>query len=254
MPYSTAFPTDFPTPYPTPYPMPYPTPYPTPFPTAFPTPYPAPYPTPFPTAVPTPYRTPSAATPPTPMASTPAPTSAATPPTSATATGDPHLQNIHGDRFDQMTPSKVTLVNIPRGKCVEDALLAIEADARRLGGHCADIDFQEVNITGAWADKLKAGGVTFNAEGVQRHKVPKWMNFGPLEVKVVHGRTEKGIQYSNLFVKHLGYAGFAVGGLLGEDDHTDAARIPAQCWTTISLRKPSRTSVQVERASVATSS
>ncbi|CAK0873156.1 unnamed protein product [Prorocentrum cordatum] len=154
-------------------------------------------------------------------APTPAPTQAVTPPTSATATGDPHLQNIHGERFDLMTPGKVTLVNIPRGKRVEDALLAIEADARRLGGHCADTYFQEVNITGVWPDKLKAGGFTFNAEGFQRHKVQKWTKFGPLEVKVVHGRTETGIQYLNVLVKHLGHAGFAVGGLLGEDDHTD---------------------------------
>ena len=79
-----------------------------------------------------------------------APTAAPTP---ATATGDPHLQNVHGERFDLMTPGKVTLVNIPRGKRVEDALLAVEADARRLGGHCADMYFQTVNITGVGSSK-----------------------------------------------------------------------------------------------------
>ena len=79
-----------------------------------------------------------------------APTTAPTP---ATATGDPHLQNVHGERFDLMTPGKVTLVNIPRGKRVEDALLAVEADARRLGGHCADMYFQTVNITGVGSSK-----------------------------------------------------------------------------------------------------
>jgi len=188
-------------------------------------------------------------------APTPIPTTVPTPaPSTATATGDPHLQNVHGERFDLMTPGKVTLVNIPRGKRVEDALLAVEADARRLGGRCADMYFQTLNITGVWADKLQAGGFTFDAQGAQSHKVPEWTTFGPLEVKVVHGRTEKGVKYLNLFVKHLGHAGFAVGGLLGEDDHTDAARIPGECQTIISLREVSQTSVGAEPASVAIAS
>ena len=84
--------------------------------------------------------------------------------------------------------------------------------------------------------------------------MPEWTTFGPLQVKVVHGRTEKGIKYLNLFVKHLGHAGFAVGGLLGEDDHTDAARIPGECQSTMSLRGLSQTSVGAEPASVAIAS
>ncbi|CAK0867011.1 unnamed protein product [Prorocentrum cordatum] len=194
------------------------------FPTPNPTSSPTNTPTSSPTAPPTSSLTSSPTSSPTSF-STPAPTlpstSAATPPSSATGTGDPHLQNIHGERFDLMTPVMVTLVNIPRGKRVEDALLAVEADALRLGGHCADTYFQGVNITGIWADKLQARGFNFNAEGVQSHKVPKWTNFGPL---------------------------------VGEYDHADAARIPAKCRITISLRKPSRTSVQAELVPVAIAS
>ncbi|CAK0838711.1 unnamed protein product, partial [Prorocentrum cordatum] len=187
---------------------------------------------------------------------TSAPTVAPTaPPTAApplaTAIGDPHLQNIHGERFDLMTTGTVLLISVPRGKRVEDALLAVQADARRLGGHCSDMYFQTVNITGVWADKLQAGGFTFDAQGVQSHKVPQWTKLGPVEVKVVRGRTEKGIKHLNFFVKHLGDAGFAVGGLLGEDDHADAARIPEGCQIRMSLRKASQTSVRAELASVA---
>ena len=64
----------------------------------------------------------------------------------------------------------------------------------------------------------------------------------------------EGVKYLNLFVKHLGHAGFAVGGLLGEDDHTDAARIPGECQTTISLREVSQTGVGAEPASAAIAS
>merc|ERR1712232_276705 len=63
------------------------------------------------------------------------------------ATGDPHLQNIHGERFDLMKPGTVTLIHIPRGVPVQDSMLTVVADAVRLGESCADLYFQMVNIT-----------------------------------------------------------------------------------------------------------
>merc|ERR1719293_133336 len=101
-----------------------------------------------------------------------------TPPTSGTsATGDPHMENIHGERFDLMKPGNVVLVQIPRGKTANDALLIVKADARRLGVSCADLYFQTLNITGAWADAVQAGGFTFSAQGA-RDEAPKWMKVG----------------------------------------------------------------------------
>merc|ERR1719188_1169010 len=134
------------------------------------------------------------------------------------ATGDPHLQNVHGERFDLMKPGKHVLISIPRGKSGEDALLLVQADARRLGGTCADMYFQEVNVTGSWAEAKQAGGYLYS---VSQSAVgtPEWVAFHTVELKIVHGRTQSGLQYLNLYVKHLGRAGFAVGGLLGEDDH-----------------------------------
>ena len=46
---------------------------------------------------------------------------------------------------------------------------------------------------------------------------------------------QSGVKYLNLYVKHLGRAGFAVGGLLGEDDHKDAMTPPADCAHHVKL-------------------
>jgi len=150
------------------------------------------------------------------------------------ATGDPHLQNIHGDRFDLMKAGKHVLINIPRGMSAESALLRVQASAQRLGGHCADMYFQEVNVTGSWAEAKQAGGYHHSILK-QAADTPEWIAFGKVELKVVHGHTESGLRYLNVYVKHLGRAGFAVGGLLGEDDHSDAMTPPKACAKTMSL-------------------
>merc|ERR1719149_558299 len=51
---------------------------------------------------------------------------------SVAAVGDPHLENIHGERFDVMRPGKHVLIHIPRGERVEKAMLRVEAEASRL--------------------------------------------------------------------------------------------------------------------------
>ena len=154
------------------------------------------------------------------------------------ATGDPHLQNVHGERFDLMKPGKHVLISIPRGKSGEDALLLVQADARRLGGTCAEMYFQEVNVTGSWAEAKQAGGYLYSVSQ-SAVETPEWVVFYTVELKIVHGRTQSGLQYLNLYVKHLGRAGFAVGGLLGEDDHRDVMIPPAACTQHTSLSQTS---------------
>merc|ERR1712194_361879 len=114
----------------------------------------------------------------------------------------------------------------------ETSLLRVEAEARQLGGWCADMYFQEVNVTGSWAEAKQAGGYHYSASQPD-DKALEWLGFGSgfrkVELKVVHGRTGSGLLYLNVYVKHLGGAGFAVGGLLGEDDHKDATIPPASC-------------------------
>jgi len=98
--------------------------------------------------------------------------------------------------------------------------------------------FQELNVTGSWAEGQNAGGYHYS---VSQHDVdaPKWLQFGSLfrkvELKVVHGTTDSGLRYLNVYVKHLGHAGYAVGGLLGEDDHEDVIVSPEGCEKRMSL-------------------
>jgi hypothetical protein len=149
------------------------------------------------------------------------------------ATGDPHLANVLGQRFDLMKPGNHVLVNIPRGRN-KNVLLRVQADARQLGGQCADMYFQELNITGDWVNAKAGGDLRFHAQGVHDEH-PKWLKFGRVDVKVVHGLTLDGFQYLNFYVRHLGHAGFAVGGLLGEDDHGEAATPSEACAHRASL-------------------
>merc|ERR1719221_2330889 len=115
-------------------------------------------------------------------------------------------------------------------------MLTVEAEVRRLGAPCADLYFQKISITGAWADMAQAGEVLFDASSGGEEK-QAWVNFGPVALKVAHGRTEQGAKYLNVYVKHLGRAGFAVGGLLGEDDHEDVSTPPAGCTKRMTLDK-----------------
>merc|ERR1740121_3385135 len=149
-------------------------------------------------------------------------------------TGDPHLQNIHGERFDLMRPGKHVLIHIPRGERVENSLLRVEAEARRLGAHCADMYFEELNLTGAWVEAKHTGGLRFQAQGMLDKK-QTWIKTGKVELKVAHGRTHHGTQYLNFYVRHLGRTGFVVGGLLGEDDHRAAATPTQACLHQTSL-------------------
>jgi hypothetical protein len=162
------------------------------------------------------------------------------------ATGDPHLQNIHGERFDLMKPGKHVLIHIPRGEPAETTLLSVEAEARQLGGQCADMYFQEVNITGAWAEAKRTGGLRFQAQG----EGMSWAKFGQVELKVAPGRTQTGTQYLNFYVKHLGRARFAIGGLLGEDDHMKASMPSAYCIRHVSLLETEHFATSVAEANL----
>jgi hypothetical protein len=133
-----------------------------------------------------------------------------------------------------MKPGTHVLINIPKGALAEKALLRVQADARRMGTSCADMYFVDINVTGSWAEAKQAGGYR---HVVSRRAVetPAWVAFDEVELKVVQGHTQSGVSYLNLYVKHLGRTGFAVGGLLGEDDHKDAMTPPAGCTDHVTL-------------------
>lgn len=156
-------------------------------------------------------------------------------PSTGSAVGDPHLQNVYGERFDLVAAGSHTLINIPRGELAEKALLRVQAEARRLGGHCTDMYFQVLNVTGSWAEAKRAGGYHYDSTQSEV-EAPKWIAFGKVELKIAHGRTDSGVLYLNVYAKHLGQTGFAVGGLLGEDDHGEAATPPPNCQKKMSLK------------------
>jgi len=168
---------------------------------------------------------------------TPSPTASPTPaPPPAQAVGDPHMQNIHGERFDLMAPGRHVLINIPRGERVEQkTLLRLQADARRLGRQCAQMYFQDLNVTGSWAYSKQARGFHYSVSQSDV-EAPKWMAFGKVELKIVRGHTDGDVPYLNVYVKHLGRSGFSVGGLLGEDDHSDVSTPTAECMEQMSLQ------------------
>jgi len=155
----------------------------------------------------------------------------------AAATGDPHLQNVFGERFDLMRPGNHVLIHIPREERVENALFRVEAVARQLGRQCTDMYFQEINVTGDWVEKkYHRGGAGLRFQARRAHdETPGWIKLGEVQVKVTHGRTQKGTDYLNFHVKDLGRTGFVVGGLLGADDHTEATMPSKDCVHHLSL-------------------
>jgi len=158
--------------------------------------------------------------------------------TTISAVGDPHLQNVHGQRFDLMKKGTHILIQIPRGESARSTLLRVVADASRLGRRCADIYFQRLNVTGAWADQKQRGGFHYESRSLI-NKTSTWLGFGKVDLKITRGRTREGVEYLNFYARHLGRAGFVVGGLLGEDDHTDATTPSVECLKRLSLHRPS---------------
>jgi len=159
----------------------------------------------------------------------------ASPTASLSAKGDPHLQNMLGQRFDLMMPGMHTLINIPRGTPEKNSKLFIAADAQRMHkeASCGDLYFQSLNVTGEWLHGR--GPLFFRAGHMPQNNEAKWMKFDKVDVKVVHGVTLTGIAYLNLMIRNLKATGFAVGGLLGEDSHELQATPSPKCRRTVSL-------------------
>jgi len=132
-----------------------------------------------------------------------------------------------------MKPGKHVLIQIPR-RPVLHTMLRVDADVHTLGGQCADMYFQEVNVTGAWADLTRTGGYHYCAQS-DNNKLSNWLHLGSVRLKVAHGRTQEGTRYLNFYVRDLARTGFAVGGLLGDDDHTEAAMPTEGCAHRLAL-------------------
>jgi hypothetical protein len=112
----------------------------------------------------------------------------------------------------------------------------VQAKASFVGARCADLYFTEINISGSWARRHKPSDLRFSVDEAARPRAAKWIAFHKeLKVKVVHGHTEQNTRYLNVLVKGLGSTRAPVGGLLGEDDHTEAATPVAGCKKLVTL-------------------
>jgi hypothetical protein len=154
------------------------------------------------------------------------------------------MVNVHGQRFDILRPGIHVLLQLPRG-AEHDVLLRVEAHATQLGGACADIYFQALNLTGSWVREAQGQSqpVRNTKPGIRYHANQpvgdghgtNWMRFGKVDLKVVWGHTKTGLQYLNMYARRLSKAGMPIGGLLGLDDHTAAATPSARCKRTMTL-------------------
>jgi len=151
----------------------------------------------------------------------------------ASAIGDPHMRNMLGQKFDLMKPGEHTLIQIPRGASALTTYLHVHATAEREGSACADIYFKALNITGAWVDVHQKGGYAYVAEHPQADL--DWRKFGKIYINVKWGHTLSGVSYLNVFVRNLSHAGYDVGGILGLDDYSDAAKPVPACAGVVTL-------------------
>jgi len=156
-----------------------------------------------------------------------------TPSPTPSAVGDPHLVNIHGERFDILRSGRYKLLQVPFEADKKSVLLAASADVSRIGGRCEDMYFTAINITGQWSREHRK--TMFIAGTAPPQTSTGWVHYGPVSLKLVHGRTSAGMPYLNFFVRHMAKVGYRVGGLLGEGDHTRASTPASECQRHMQL-------------------
>lgn len=182
---------------------------------------------------------------------TPSPTQSPTP-SPVQGTGDPHLVNMYGERFDIYQSGAHVLLQVPRGAALDATRLLVKAHVEQFGAACGEMYFRAFNVTGSWVESNSTvdhaeiersaysrtgGGLQFLAGSAGGRRSTEWMYFGGVGLKVVWGHTWQGIEYLNVHLKHLGQVGLPVGGLLGADDHEQASTKSHRCIRTIALKK-----------------
>jgi len=118
-------------------------------------------------------------------------------------------------------------MHLPRHADSASTLLLVVADAMRMGSVCS-VYFQVVTIYGAWTNQsnpIRFFANTQTTPSGTNHK--QWMRFGTVDLMVT--RHKKAVEYLNVYAKNVGLTGYAVGGLLGSDDHAVVATRPREC-------------------------
>merc|ERR1719458_1047091 len=190
------------------------------------------------------------------------------------ATEDPHMSNIAGTRFNVLRPGTYTFVELPRGATVGQHQLLISARVDQLLGKCqtGGLYVQSMNVSGSLLREVgpltldvvskqidvtdvlhvtTAQKITTANEFAKSHPATAFfaqpnpnrqnlkLDAGSIIVNIAgrRGYVEKQkvhIDFLDLAISGLG-AYKDVGGLLGNDDHTFAAKSPGECGNMLHL-------------------
>ena len=113
-------------------------------------------------------------------------------------------------------------------------MLRVDAGTSRLRGECADVRFQEANVTGGWLMATLASGFRFLVQG-GGDESPTWSMIWRVHVKVAYGRARQGIQCLSFYVKQTGHVGFAVGEFSGEVGRNVSVMLSDKCGAALSF-------------------
>jgi len=162
------------------------------------------------------------------------------------AHGDPHVQNLLGEKFDILALGEMNLLNVENKGT---SFLKVNGTIARVGGQCEQTFISELKFSGSWVQKsvrVKAGlkglEICESLTCIDASFYP-----GSEQIKVISGKLSMqvdevpisveqashwGWNYLNMGIKNLHSLkarNFDILGLLGTDSHENASRPPLGC-------------------------
>jgi hypothetical protein len=169
--------------------------------------------------------------------------------------GDPHVINTLGHKFDIVRMGLWEMLRLPREATATDAKFSIHAQIVDTSGGidgCAAAPYiGEVHFNGSWLEQstvkvsLSRGELVVLVNG-EPHRASSQSVMLSDKVQMLHSEHKVEVRigeasvhvardgqmfhfFLNLQVASLGSVGCAIGGLLGEDDHSEAATMSPWC-------------------------
>jgi hypothetical protein len=182
----------------------------------------------------------------------------------AWAKNDPIVKNVAGEQFEILATGVFTMLTVQNSNGI---MLEANATIDRAGTRCGATYIQDLSLKGEWVEDLgvpqiqiraesavpKHNALQVNFDGEWKHSSAKWfseaiqksnaqnffLKLHQLQIKVSidSHRIQEGSKATNRFanflnvnfegVSHL--SDMLLGGLLGRDSHTDAAKLPMNC-------------------------
>jgi hypothetical protein len=178
---------------------------------------------------------------------------------SASASGDPHVTNVAGERFDIMQTGMHSLLEVPRGQHIPKKLL-VQGKIDRVGSACALMWITQLLVSGSllnadyefgtkghhtsfrvgnfsttdideFAAAVKPSELSIALNNVQYHvnhgkmkNAQFTLNAGPSTL-LIERHIKQGQDHLDFTARNLGSLGDStnIGGLMGVDDHTWAS-------------------------------